>query len=116
MDIREDQLNNPQVQALIGLHVDAAAASTPREFRHPLDLTRLRGPDVTFWTAWNGDTLLGMAALRELSSDHAEVKSMRTSPAALRRGVGRALLDHLVATARARGCCSRTSTGLRRWR
>lgn len=103
MDIREGDLDDPQVRALIALHVDAASASTPHGFRHPLDLTALRQPGVTFWTAWDGDTLLGMAALRTLTADHAEVKSMRTAPAALRRGVARTLLDHLTAVARTRG-------------
>jgi len=103
MDIREGGLDHPDVQALLALHRGESLASTPRENAHALDLSGLSQPGVSFWTAWDGDTLLGMAALRELAPDHAEIKSMRTAPAALRRGVARALLDHLIATARARG-------------
>ena len=103
MDIREGSLDHPQVQALLALHRAESLGSTPRENAHALDLSGLRQPAITFWTAWEGDTLLGMAALRELTADHGDIKSMRTAPSALRRGIGRALLAHLIATARARG-------------
>ena len=103
MEIREGGLDHPDVQALLALHRAESLGSTPRENAHALDASGLGQADVSFFTAWEGGTLLGMAALRELVGDHAELKSMRTAPAALRRGVGRALLDHLVATARARG-------------
>lgn len=103
MLIHEGGLDHPDVQALLVLHRAESHGSTPRENAHALDADGLRRPDISFWTAWDGKTLLGMAALRELAPDHGEVKSMRTAPAALRRGIGRALLDHLIATARARG-------------
>lgn len=103
MEIRAGGLDHPDVQALLSRHRAESLGSTPRENAHALDLAGLRAPGVSFWTAWDGEALLGMAALRELAPDHAEVKSMRTAPTALRRGVGRALLDHLISTARARG-------------
>jgi putative acetyltransferase len=68
-----------------------------------MDVERLRRPDVSFWSAWEGETLLGCAALRELDATHGELKSMRTAPAARGRGVARALLAHVLAEARARG-------------
>ena len=61
------------------------------------------GGAVTFWTAWRDGALAGMVALRELALDHGELKSIRTAPDHLRQGVARALLDHVIATARARG-------------
>ena len=103
MDIREGGLDHAQVQALLVLHRDESFGSTPRENAHALDLSGLTHPDIRFFTAWEDDTLLGMAALRRLEADHAELKSMRTAPAALRRGVARALLAHLVATAQTAG-------------
>ncbi len=103
MEIREGGLDHPDVQALLALHRAEALGSTPRENAHALDLGGLSAADVSFFTAWEGDTLLGMAALRALAPDHAELKSMRTATAALRRGIARALLARLVATARARG-------------
>ena len=101
--IRAGGLDDPQVQALLQLHRDESLGSTPRENAHALDLGGLRAEGVSFWTAWDGDTLLGMAALRRLDAAHYEIKSMRTAPAALRRGVARALLAHLLGEARKAG-------------
>jgi putative acetyltransferase len=104
VDICSGGLDHPDVQALLRLHRDEALGSTPRENAHALDVSGLRAADVRFCTAWSGETLLGMAALRQLDGAHCEVKSMRTAPAALRRGVARALLAYLLAEARAAGC------------
>lgn len=68
-----------------------------------LDLSGLRDPAVTLWTVWDGDTLLGMGALKQLDATHGEIKSMRTAPDQLRRGVAGMMLDHLLAEARVRG-------------
>ncbi len=103
IDLREGGLDDPRIIALITYHQTEARASTPQENAHAMGAEALRHPDITVWTAWDGDTLLGIAALRQLSPDHGEIKSMRTAPAALRRGVARALLGHLIALARTRG-------------
>jgi len=103
MRIELDDLTRREVLALLDEHLDNMRAITPPEQVYALDAERLRAPDVTFWTAWNGDTLLGCAALKELSSTQGEVKSMRT-PARLRRqGAGRMLLNHALLVARGRG-------------
>jgi putative acetyltransferase len=68
-----------------------------------LDLSGLRDPAVTLWTIWDGADLLGMGALKQLDAAHGEIKSMRTAPGQLRRGVAAMMLDHLLAEARARG-------------
>jgi putative acetyltransferase len=68
-----------------------------------LDLKGLQSPDITFWTAWNGETLVAVGALKQLSEDHGEVKSMHTALAARRKGVGSALLRHIISFARSRG-------------
>ncbi len=65
-------------------------------------LDELRQPDVTFWTAWSENELLGCGALKELSPYHGEIKSMRTSSAFRRMGVGRAILTHIIEEARRR--------------
>jgi putative acetyltransferase len=103
MRIETDDLTRPQVHALLQEHLDDMYALSPPESVHALDLARLRGADITFWTLWSGDELLGCGALKALSATHGEVKSMRTPKALRRRGAGRALLDHIVATARERG-------------
>lgn len=102
MDIRLGGLDTPQVARLLTEHLEDMHRFSPAESVHALDLDRLRAPDLTFWSAWEGEQVLGCAALRELSPSHGELKSMRTASPHRRRGVGIALLDHVVATARAR--------------
>jgi putative acetyltransferase len=75
---------------------------SPPESVHAMDISKLRQPDITFWTAWSGAGLVGCGALRELSPTHGEVKSMRTALAHRRSGAGRAVLTHIIAEARRR--------------
>lgn len=103
MYIKIDDLTHPAVHALLREHLDNMHALSPAESVHALNLDKLRAPGITFWTAWDGEQLLGCGALKELDAMHAEVKSMRT-PATLRgRGAGRAMLQHIMAVARQRG-------------
>jgi putative acetyltransferase len=76
---------------------------SPPEACHVLPIDGLRDPDVTFWSAREDGLLMGVGALKALGPEHGEVKSMRTAPAALGRGVGRAILHHIIAEARSRG-------------
>ena len=103
MQIRPGGLDTSQVAALLAEHLDDMHRFSPPESVHALDLDRLRQPDLTVWSLWDGEEVLGCAALRELDPSHAELKSMRTASAHRRRGVAAALLDHLVAVARERG-------------
>ena len=84
-------------------HLATLAPTAPAESRHALDLDGLRAPDVTFWSIWDGPALAGFGALKELSPDHGEVKSMRTAQAYMRQGVASAILRHIIAEARRRG-------------
>lgn len=103
MRIEVDDLTRPAVHALLEEHLRNMHQWSPRESVHALDLDGLRRPDVTFWTVWDGEQLLGCGALRELDPTLGEVKSMRTPAALRRRGAGRAVLTHIVAVARERG-------------
>ena len=103
MEVRAGQLRHPQVLALLEVHAAGMLANSPAESCHFLDLSGLERPDVSFWTLWDGDTLLGMGALKQIGADHGEVKSMRTAAAHLSRGVGAAMLAHIIAVARERG-------------
>ncbi len=103
MRIVRDDLTHPAVIDLLAFHMAGMRAHSPAESVHALDVEGLRSPDIAFWTAWDGDALLGCGALREIDAGHGEIKSMRTAPAHLRRGVGRALLTHMVGVARDRG-------------
>lgn len=103
MRIVRDDLTHPDVIALLEFHLRAAFENSPPGSVFALDLTGLRDPAVTLWSAWEGEHLLGLGALKALDTDHGELKSMRTAPAHLRKGVAAAMLDHLIAEGRARG-------------
>ena len=103
MRIEIDEVSRPQVLALLEEHLRNMHEITPPEFVFAFDATKLREPGVVVWSAWRDDVLLGVAALKELSTTRGEVKSMRT-PADLRgQGAGRALLNHILEIARQRG-------------
>ena len=103
MHIVEGGLDDPRVVELLHAHLLRARAETAPGSAHALDLSGLRGPEVTFWSAWEGDAVVGVGALKRVSADHGDVKSMHTAEAARGRGVGSAMLRHIMAAARARG-------------
>ena len=99
----EGELEREDVRALLALHFAAMRAQSPPEACHVLPEAGLKAPDVSFWSLREDGRLLGVGALKQLAADHGEAKSMRTAPEALGRGVGRAMLHHLVGDARRRG-------------
>jgi len=102
VEIRRDDPAAPHVAELLAHHL-RELAEVMGDHAFALDATGLSAPEVTFWTAWNAETLLGFGALKQLDPTHGEVKSMRVAPCARRTGAGRALLVHVIAEARARG-------------
>lgn len=76
---------------------------SPPASTHALDLNGLRSPGVTFWTVWDGDAIVGCAAIKRLGADHAELKSMRTASNRKRSGIASMLLEHIISEARQLG-------------
>lgn len=103
MEIRLDDLSSPKVHQLLAEHLNNMHEYSPPESVHALDLDALRKPDITFWTAWDGDDLLGCGAIKQLDPTHGEIKSMRTAEAHLRKGVAAAILRHILDEAGNRG-------------
>ena len=103
MQIRIDDLTSTTVHALLNEHLQNMHELSPPESVHALDLDKLRSVEITFWTAWDGHTLMGCGALKELDNTHGEIKSMRTPTALRRRGAGRLILAHIIAVAKSRG-------------
>lgn len=101
--IREDDLTGADVRALLEDHLADLALHSPACSVHALPVDRLRGPDVTFWSVWSGDRVVGCGALKEIDATHGEVKSMRTIDEVKGQGVGGLVLDHLLDEARRRG-------------
>jgi len=102
MQIRVDDLRSPEVAALLDVHLAYAQSASPRESMHALDLEALRSPAITFWTVWDGATLLGCGALKELDPSYGEIKSMHTAAQYRGRGIASSLLAHIINEARSR--------------
>jgi putative acetyltransferase len=112
--IVEGGLDDPRVIELLRTHLTRAVSETAPGSAHALDLSGLRTPDITFWSAWEDETLAAVGALKQLSAEHGEVKSMHTAEAMRRRGVAAALLRHIIAAAQGRGM-SRVSLETGSW-
>jgi len=95
--------SDPRVVDLLHTHLTRARAETARGSAHALDLTGLQTPDISVWTIWDDDVLVGVGALKRLSADHGEVKSMYTAQSVRRKGAGSEMMRHIIAMARAGG-------------
>lgn len=114
MQFAEGNFDDPQVRVLLHAHVSCARAETGRGSAHALDSSGLKTPNIRFWTVWQEARLLGLGALKRLSRDHGEIKSMHTAEAARNQGVGSAMLNHILAEAAAMGM-SRVSLETGAW-
>jgi len=103
MEIRPDDLTSPATRGLLALHLLGMQANSPVGHVFALDLSGLLTPEVTVWSAWEGETIFGIGALKQFAPSAGEVKSMRTHPDHLRKGVGAAVLERIIDEARARG-------------
>jgi putative acetyltransferase len=101
-DIRAGDFENAQVQSLLAYHLKQMHEHSPPGTAFALDWSGLQKADITFITLWSGEVLMGCGALKELSPQHGELKSMRTHPDHLRKGVARQILNHLVDLAKSR--------------
>ena len=103
MHLRLDDLTGPEIAAFLEEHLQDMRSVSPPESVHALDLDGLRRPEISFWTLWDGDRLVGCGALKQLDPTHGELKSMRVSRGDRDRGIGATLVEHLLTEARRRG-------------
>lgn len=101
--IRPDDLTSPEIAELLADHLREMNQHSPPESVHAFDLDRLRQPEITFWSIWSKDELVGCGAIKELDPTHAEIKSMRTDPKYRGQGAAKAMLRHILDEARQRG-------------
>jgi putative acetyltransferase len=101
--IERANFDDPRIAALVATHVMTARSQTGPQSAHALDLSALQATDVMLWTICDGEDLIGMGALKEISPDHGEVKSMHTILTKRRAGAGRLMLQHIIRNARTRG-------------
>lgn len=102
-EIVVDDPRAPDVRSLLAQHVTLMRSQTPIEDVHALDVEDLLNPSITFFGFRRHGQLLAVGAIKELDAGHAELKSMHTIAEARRQGIGRAMVEHLVALARERG-------------
>lgn len=103
ISIRPDDLSGAETRALLALHLAGMNANSPPDKVCALDLSGLSAPGITVWSAWIGDAIAGIGALRRLGDGTGEVKSMRTHPDHLRKGVAAAILEVVIIAARTEG-------------
>src|SRR6202789_2621634 len=103
LSIREDDLSTSAARDLLRLHLEGMYAHSPPDSVFALDFSGLTAPNVTVWSAWQGDEIAGIGALKDLGDRTGELKSMRTHYDFLRRGVAITLLDHIIDVAQSRG-------------
>jgi putative acetyltransferase len=101
--IREDDLSSRATQAILELHLAEMHANSPPGSVFALDLSGLQAPEVIVWSVWQDDEILGIGALKELDDGSGELKSMRTHPGHLRKGIAALLLEHIIFNAKTRG-------------
>ncbi|QPD00116.1 MULTISPECIES: GNAT family N-acetyltransferase [Qipengyuania] len=112
VSIRTVHPSQPEVSALLDLHLHAARTGTKAGYSFALDHSALAKPGITLFGVYAGDELVALGALSELGNDELEVKSMRVAPGNVGKGYGRLILDHLIAEARKRGAVTmRLETG-----
>jgi putative acetyltransferase len=102
-EIREEDLSSELARDLVRLHLEGMHAHSPPGSVFALDFSALQAPEVTVWAAWQADKIAGIGALKDLGGRIGELKSMRTHPEFLRRGVAAALLEHIIGAARVNG-------------
>jgi putative acetyltransferase len=103
IDIRQDDLFGSPTRELIARHLRGMQENSPPESVHAFDIDQLRDPAVTFWSAWIDGNIAGCGALKRIDEERGEIKSMRVHDAFLDRGVGQAILDHIISVARSLG-------------
>jgi putative acetyltransferase len=101
--IKPGDFGDARVKALLTRHLQGMHANTPAGHVFALDWSGLQKPEISFYTLWDGEELLGFGALKELDATSGEIKSMRTADDHLRKGVAAAILDHIIAESRRRG-------------
>lgn len=103
MEIKVDDLTNSAVIQLLGEHLKSMNQQSPPESKHALDLEGLKKPEITFWSAWENNELLGFGALHEIDPRHGEIKSLKTSSSHLKKGVAFKIVHYIIEEAKRRG-------------
>jgi putative acetyltransferase len=112
MEIKIDNLSGCEIAEFLEEHIREMKSVSPPESKHALDLAGLRKPEITFWTVWDDDRLIGCGAIKELDAERAEIKSMRITASYRGQGIASILLQHILNESKQRGYrCISLETG-----
>jgi putative acetyltransferase len=103
VDVTLGVVDDPGVPELLATHLAHMRAITPPEFVFAFDAGALAAPHVSFFTAREGDEIVGCGALAQLDADRGEIKSMHVRESARGRGIAGAVLARIEAHARSIG-------------
>ena len=96
----EGNFDHPKVNKLLKKHFIELRANSPKESVHVLDIPGLKNPSIKFWSLWKNDQLMGCGALKFLSKDHGEFKSIRVHDNFRKKGYGIEIINHLIGEAK----------------
>jgi putative acetyltransferase len=102
MKIVVDDLRGEAIACFLEEHLHDMRSVSPPESKHALDLEGLRKPNITFWSMWDGEAVVGCGALKEIDAQHGELKSMRTAASHRSQGLGARMVQHIIDEARRR--------------
>ncbi|WP_298258863.1 GNAT family N-acetyltransferase [uncultured Litoreibacter sp.] len=102
MIVKRGDPRDPQVTALLKASHALMESLFPPEDNHYLSIDALCVPEVHFFAAYEGDTVLGCGAFKVVG-DYGEVKSMFTAEAGRGKGVASAVLNEIEAQASTMG-------------
>jgi putative acetyltransferase len=97
-----DDLTGEAIARFLEEHIHDMRSVSPPESKHALDLDGLRQPNITFWSVMDGHAIVGCGALKELDTQHGELKSMRTAASHRSQGIGAMMVQHIIDEARRR--------------
>ncbi|WP_283176797.1 GNAT family N-acetyltransferase [Gemmobacter sp. 24YEA27] len=101
--ISEEHPLTPDLALLFDRHTADMHAQTPPESIYMMDKSALAAADARFFVLREAGTPLAMGALKRITPDHAEIKSMHVLSEARGRGLSSQMLAHLIAAAQGDG-------------
>ncbi len=92
----ENNFDHPEVNSLLTKHFIELRSVSPEGSAHVLDIPGLKIPSIKFWSLWDNDQLIGCGALKFLSEEHGEFKSIRVDDKHRKKGMGEKIISHLI--------------------
>ncbi len=92
----EGNFDNKKVNQLLKTHFIELRSVSPLGSTHVLDIAGLKNKSIRFWSLWIDTELFGCGALKILSKEEGELKSIRVSDKFRGKGFGEKIIKHLI--------------------